>query len=131
MDTMEALSLTRTWAMLLVDGVKDCENRYWYTPHRGPLLTHASKTSDRDDWEWLKKMAPSLPPYDAIPFGCIVGQVTLVDCTRTVTSDWHNPGQYGWYVKDPIAFETPVPYRGRLRLFNVPLDAVPEAKPCH
>jgi len=132
MDTMKALSVTRTWAWLLVHGFKDVENRTWYTNHRGPLLIHASKTNDREDWRrlqrWLQRRGVHVPDYDAIPFGAIVGQVTVFACDRTVSSDWHNPGQYGWYVRDAAPFHTPVPYRGRLQLFNVPLDAVPEAR---
>ena len=130
MDTMmKALSVTRTWAWLLVHGHKDVENRTWYTNHRGVLLIHASNTSDRDDWEWLHGQGWPVPDYDLIPYGCIVGQVTVTDCTREQTSEWHLPAQYGWYVKNAVAFEHPVAYRGWLQLFNVPLDTVPEARP--
>jgi ASCH domain len=37
-----ALSVRQPWAWLIVNGVKDNENRSWRTDHRGPLLIHAS-----------------------------------------------------------------------------------------
>ena len=42
-DSMKAISVTRTWAHLLVAGVKPVENRTWRTDYCGPLLIHASK----------------------------------------------------------------------------------------
>jgi len=33
---------------------------------------------------------------------------------------WH------WHLCDPLAFSEPVPWRGRQRFFNVPIDELPE-----
>lgn len=117
------MSVRQPWAWLLVSGVKPVENRSWYTRHRGPLLIHAARTIDTQALAALRAECPELPEAATIT-GAIVGRVTLVDCTRTVRSDWHEPGMYGWYVTDAVEFAQPVLWRGRLMLFDVPEEAI-------
>jgi predicted transcriptional regulator len=45
---MKAISIRQPWAQLVVEGVKDIENRNWFTMHRGRLYIHASKTFEKD-----------------------------------------------------------------------------------
>lgn len=40
---MKALSVRQPYAWLIVNGIKDIENRTWRTGYRGPVLIHASK----------------------------------------------------------------------------------------
>jgi hypothetical protein len=41
---MKAITIKQPWAFLIVEGVKDIENRTWKTNFRGRVLIHASKT---------------------------------------------------------------------------------------
>jgi len=52
--------------------------------------------------------------------------VTLADVVTASSSEWFN-GPYGWVLAEPHYFEEPVPYRGRLGLFEVPDEMVTAA----
>ena len=50
---MKAISLKQPWADLIVNGIKDIENRTWKTSYRGKLFIHASKSFDRKGYLWI------------------------------------------------------------------------------
>lgn len=127
---MKVLSIRQPWAYLIVAGYKDIENRKWYTNHRGPLLIHASKAVDPNDFpmqrEWIREAGIDIP--EDLPRGAIVGSVTLTD-----VHDWASPpytgfvsgqvkyspspwfeGPYGFKMEDAVEFHQPIPYRGSL-----------------
>jgi len=75
---------------------------------------------------------------DTMPRGAIIGMVNLVetfqfgtdrskeyiksrtmdDCIREVVfGDW-TKGRWGWRVSDPVIFETPIPAKGQLSIWN-------------
>lgn len=105
---MKGLSVKQPWASLIVDGIKDVENRSRYTQYRGPLLIHASKVHD------------AVPLAETLPAGAIIGQVNLVDCCKRSASPWAEMGKYHWVLSDARPFDKPVPYPGRLGLFDAP-----------
>ncbi|MGI6375172.1 MAG: ASCH domain-containing protein [Anaerolineae bacterium] len=125
---MKAISIHQPWADLIVLGDKDIENRSWTTRHRGRVLIHAGLTVERDavadlqawarenDWEY-----PDQPDT-----GCLLGFVTLADVVTESDSGWFN-GPFGWVLTEPHYFQEPVPYRGRLGLFEVPDELVAAA----
>ena len=52
---MKAISLMQPWAWMMTHGLpgipmKDIENRKWQTRFRGPVLVHASKTWDKENF---------------------------------------------------------------------------------
>ena len=57
LQRLPALSVRQPWAWLIVNGVKDIENRLWRTHHRGPSLIHASLSAGgcTDDIEWVER----------------------------------------------------------------------------
>lgn len=117
---VKALSVRQPWAWLVVRGTKPVENRTWSTPHRGPLVIHASRTFDREGYAHLRMRWPSLdlPHRSSYRVGGIVGRVRLVDCVRSHDSPWFE-GPWGWVLEDPeeLPFRT---FRGSLGLFDVP-----------
>lgn len=136
-DTLTALTIHQPWAWAIFHG-KSVENRTWPTSYRGPLLIHAGKTRewyDREDAaDWREWYGVSLPGWDSLPKGAIVGRVTLVDCVR---ADPNRPffapgrgpcpwaeGPWLWVLADPVEFATPVPYRGAQGLFQVPASVL-------
>lgn len=89
---MKVLSIKPPWADLILDGIKDIENRTWKTSYRGPLLIHSE--------------------------GAIRGKIDLVDIVSASDSPWFQ-GPYGWALKNPIRFRIAIVYRGRLGLFEI------------
>lgn len=135
------ISVRQPWAMALVLGIKDVENRSWPTSYRGPLLIHAGKTLDEDGVYAIS--ADLLTPWtdasraklrDAgvlsvrdLTLGAIIGRVDLVDCVRNSQSRWanHETGTWHWCVRNAERFATPVTFSGRLGIFGVPRERVP------
>lgn len=120
---MMALSVCQPWAWLIVSGHKAIENRTWPTRHRGPLLIHASKSQTyAGAWSELAVDVPELPEWNKLVFGAVVGKVRLVDVRSfsDVRGRRWAEGPFCWMLEDPQAFERPVPFSGKLKLFPVP-----------
>ena len=135
---MKALSIRQPWAHLILCGLKDVENRTWSTDYRGPLVIHAGVKVDpgwvdgakevtrrggtsAPWWVMLEAGAGVSSQVDVVTTtkrGCILGIVDLVDVVTESDSPWFF-GPYGWVLANPRVLPTPVPYRGRLRLFDV------------
>lgn len=111
---MKCLSLWQPWASLLVAGAKRVETRGRPFHYRGPLLIHAAKKWDTEQW-MLCQAEPfhsalvglGYPrqvgkPDRCLPLGCIVGRVDVVACVPTHSvaakvQPGHPPGFFeGW-----------------------------------
>lgn len=119
-EGMKAISVRQPWAGLIVLGVKDIENRTWFTLHRGPLLIHASKARDEEVIQRAIKALSEAGHHvtpDDFPLGGIVGQVDVIDCVQEHGSEWFD-GPWGWVLENAqrLAFR---PLRGKLGLFTV------------
>lgn len=137
---MKALSILQPWAWLIVNAGKDIENRSWRTPYRGWFLVHAGKTYPRvehdEEAEWLKDdFGITLPPYEQMQRGGVVGQARIVDCVREHESRWKADEQWGFVLTDqkPLVF---TPFRGQLGWFDIPRELVAAAQgaslnPCY
>lgn len=121
---MKALSLKQPWAWLMVNGIKDIENRKWRTNYRGPLLIHASKTWDQEGYKFILntveyRQRPFIPAKEDYDFGALIGMVNIVDCVDHHPSKWFF-GPYGFVFENPEIWKDPIPYKGQLSLFEVP-----------
>lgn len=118
---MRALSVRQPWAWLIIQGHKPVENRSRRTSHRGPLLIHAAKGMTSDEYGEAKLLAHSLgvtvPDFDELERGGIVGQVDVIDCVTEHPSPYFF-GKYGYVLKDaqPLPFRE---YKGQLGIFEV------------
>lgn len=121
-----ALTLYQPWATAIVRGAKTIENRGWSTDYRGLLLIHAGKKWDADGAAWIYDTFDLEFGADTSVRGAIVGAVDLVE----VTSDpeeadpWAFEGSYHWRLGNAIAFETPIPMRGKLGLWSADPSAI-------
>lgn len=118
---MKVIVIRQPWAWLIVNGLKDIENRSWRTRYRGPLLIQAStrKPSKREMEVFrvfARKRGAKLP--DKFEFGGIVGRVQLDDCVDKSRSKWFE-GPVGWVVSKPKKLPF-TPLKGRLGLFDPP-----------
>lgn len=115
---MKALSIKQPWAWLILHGGKDIENRNWATKVRGPILIHASKGMTRGEYEDVKVFCGvSMPKFEDLERGGIVGQVEITGCVRESKSQWFF-GEYGFTLENP----KPLPfreYKGALGFFDV------------
>lgn len=153
---MKAISIRQPWAWLIVrpdlsgqsgldaiarQGLKDVENRTWGTSHRGPVLIHASKGITRGEYEdvedYLSELFETgpfdatwitLPKFEELERGGIVGMANITDCLCDSGSRWHIPGSYGFVLADARALPF-TPLKGALGLFDVPDHLVPGLVP--
>jgi hypothetical protein len=126
---MKVLTVLQPLAWAIVAGHKQVENRTWSTPHRGLLLIHAGKSrallrAYRGRKHLDDQGTIALPDLSALPLGCIVGAVRLVDCL-TARQAAHRrlafvAGPLCWHLTDAVAFASPIPVRGQLGLWRLP-----------
>ena len=139
---MRALSIRQPWAWLIVNGrvehpdgritgYKDIENRTWPLPAamKGQrVYIHAGKNPDTHmGWQSAYSMVYEALEGDSgvlegmsniAAYGAIVGEVTIVDCVTESDSPWF-VGPQGFRLANPVAYETQIPYSGRLGFFDV------------
>ncbi|MBD8671563.1 ASCH domain-containing protein [Pseudomonas lurida] len=125
---MKALSIRQPWAWLILNGGKDVENRSRNTKLRGRFLIHASQGMTRAEYNaasWIAgPLGITLPPFEELDRGGIVGSVELVDCVDSSTSPWYM-GEKAYILRDPrpIPF---LPYKGQLGFFEIPTHLLPQ-----
>jgi hypothetical protein len=118
---MKAISIKQPWAWLIVNGLKDIENRDWITWERGHVLIHAGKQFDNEGYAWIAEHMQSvfeqMPEPNQYDMGGVVGECEIVDCVVESTSPWFF-GPFGFVIRDakPLPF---MPCRGRLGFFEV------------
>ena len=124
---MKVLSVQQPWAELIVVGYKDVENRVRRSHYRGRLLIHASGKIDKWGMEDILAALREGGNEEAAAFlavaptGCIVGQVEMVDCVTEHPSDWFD-GPFGYVLANPLYFETPIPMKGKLGIYDLPVE---------
>lgn len=126
---MKALSIKQPFAYLICAGFKDIENRNWSTKFRGRIYVHAAK---RDDWNeatddfiygvFSGDVPSRIPRLGTNPeqFGAIIGEVDIVDCVTESKSPWF-VGKFGFVLRNPTLYATPIPCRGKLGFWEVGL----------
>lgn len=133
---MIALAVRQPWAFLLVNDLKDVENRSRRPPEKyvgARVLLHASAQPEFDraaafglvcDRLGVKDRAAQLEWWHRLrrmggtQTGGIVGEFTLAGYTRESSSPWAEAGMWHWLVKDArmLPFR---PCRGQLGFFEV------------
>lgn len=121
---LPALSIRQPWAWLILHAGKDIENRTWRTSFRGRVLIHAAKNMTRTEYEECEDFLASrclcgrlsLPAFDALQRGGIVGVADITGCWVKHQSSWFT-GPYGFSLAkaEPLPL---VPCRGALGFFR-------------
>ncbi|MDE2106620.1 MAG: ASCH domain-containing protein [Patescibacteria group bacterium] len=132
---MKALSIKQPWAHLIVNGIKDIENRDWPTKQRGIVAVHSSAKLERAEMKSACDLLMQICiPFSArrfqdekFPTGSILGTVEIVDCVAESDSLWFF-GKYGFVLQNPVAFDVPIPCRGALGFWNVPENILPQMR---
>jgi ASCH domain-containing protein len=116
---MKAISIRQPWAQLVIEGIKDIENRNWFTKYRGKLYIHAAKTFERDAAEQLLISHPHLKQiiFDSTKLlGCVIGHVEMKNCVQFHPSEWFQ-GKYGFVLQGPKKMK-PYYIKGKLNIFD-------------
>ncbi len=131
-----AVSLTQPWATMVALGYKTYETRTWTPKYRGLLAIHAAKGFDaeaiavcrRDPFRRLL-IASGYTTPGAIPLGCVLAIVNLVDIVPTelvsptlplleqALGDY-TPGRQAWHFSNLAQLKEPVTAKGALNLWH-------------
>jgi len=133
---MKALSFHQPRAEQIIRGIKTVDVRTWQVQYRGPLVIHAS-SKRRDGRCRVLGFDP-----DALDYGALIGTVEVTEivpldeATYEALREEHllddpfpSGPCYGWRLANPRRFDAPIPYRGRMRLFEVDLERAREGAP--
>ena len=132
---MKAITIKQPWASLIIRGGKDIENRDWKGHIRGVVAIHSSARLDPEEMEGACDLMSGFVPRfsaakfkrDDFPLGAILGTVEIVDCVDRSSSPWFS-GKFGFVLKNPVAFEKPIPCKGALGFWWVPEVITEEAR---
>ena len=117
------LSVRQPWAWLLMEGIKDVENRSWSTDYRGTVHLHASKTETGYEYKKaqnlikVKQLEVTLPPLEQLEVGGVIGTIDIIDCVPRHPSPWYIEGNYAFVMANPRKGKF-IPLKGQLRLFH-------------
>ncbi|AJM93375.1 ASCH domain-containing protein [Nitrosopumilus piranensis] len=124
---MKCLSVSQPFADLIILGKKTIELRKWNTNFRGELLIHSPLKIRKEDCKRLKIDKKFVT-------GAIVGKVEIYDVKNydsqnqvKLDQKFHFASKnfhyrsYGFLLKNAKPFRIPIPYKGRLGLFDVEL----------
>jgi len=135
---MKAITVRQPWAWAIMRGGKDVENRSRNIAgsYRGPVVIHAGKSHDEDDYYDVQDLLRSgIDIPDRMAFGCVLGVVDLVGVHGSTNlgcnsprcvSEWAVLGQMHLELTDPRPFSRPIPYRGALGMWEFPDELLPE-----
>lgn len=125
---MKVLSVKQPWAALLVNGIKDIENRTRRTTFRGRILIHASSAkmsgSIADYLNQRQTMAMMDSQVDVdnlretLKTGYIIGSIEIYDCVKGDDSVWAENNVWNWKVRNPVLFNKPIRAKGKLGLWE-------------
>ena len=120
---MKALSIRQPWAWLVVNGLKDVENRSWVTSFRGRVYIHASAKCTRREYKEAVDFVSSIdksikiPPLGDLCRGGVIGEVEIVGCVNESDSPWF-VGAYGFELRNARVLRFH-PCKGRLGFFRI------------
>jgi hypothetical protein len=119
---VKALTIRQPWAGLIVDGIKDVENRNQRTHLRGRICVHASLRPAIEP-EVLRLMLSR----HQTQYGAVIGTVEIIDCIRDANSSWASPHMWHWVLADARPLRTAIPFTGQLGFFGVPDRYLPRS----
>lgn len=119
---MRVLTVRQPWAWAICFAGKDVENRAFPAPMIGERIgIHAAKRIDPMAFAALRRRGWDVPSSDDLPTGLIVATTTIVDLSRSSTSEWARRGMWHWILADTQVLARPVPHRGSMALSSTEL----------
>lgn len=118
---MRCLAVQQPLAWAICAGFKRIENRTWQTPYRGQVAIVASG-KQTEAKRALDEFTGGRLPEGTITYSAILGTATLSDIvplSEEVENDPFASGPYCWMLREPKLFQTPIPTKPKLRLYNL------------
>jgi activating signal cointegrator 1 len=123
---MKAVTLIQPVASLVVLDACRLEVRAWRIAHRGRVAIYASRAfplgarelCEREPVRSALRVSLGHDDWRRLPLGALIGTVDLIDCTPV--EDDSPPWNWAWVLDNPKPLTQPIPYRGRLGIFDVP-----------
>ena len=137
---MKAFTVYQPYAYAIIAGLKLNETRPRRTNIRGRVAVHAAKL---DAWKSGILEAGTMPEIEKmlsdhqgtgnraahLVYGAVLGTVEIVDCVpveeiihtlseREKALGDYSPGRFAWVLRNPVAFSTPVPAKGKQGWWN-------------
>lgn len=139
-DDVRVLSVRQPWAASIIWFGKDRENRTRRMNYRGPLLIHSSLPEPVWGEFLTVRDTAVMPPAwtdERRTRGAILGMVTVTGCHHAddcfqgfkvpwrerYCSPWAHLGKFHIELSEPRPLPEPVPCKGKLGLWRLPLDA--------
>lgn len=134
---MKGFSLWQPWGSLWLTDRKINETRDWQTNHRGWLIVQAAMVPmKKKDFEGDRIAEICVAEFGSswmtsLPRGAIIGAVRLTGCHSMAKfapehdddlecGNWADD-RFAWHRDHFFNLDTPIPWRGQQRLFDVPI----------
>lgn len=134
---MKALSIRHPHVTAILAGRRPLEVRAHATRHRGDLLLHAAAAfggREQEELARIRALGVAVDAPEPGERGALVGLAQLVDCHPMSGPDWDRAlleprdGEWwAWELAGIERFPDPIPYRGRLFMWEVPDTEFEEA----
>ena len=116
LEGIKIVKVKQPWALHLVRGIKDCENRTWRTTGWVAIASSKARPTKKL-WSALAERTRHVLNYQAIPrseyeYQHILGMIKVQCCEPDRLpwpTVWHNKPDYAWMVQEAWEFEKPIP----------------------
>lgn len=110
--TFATLMVAQPFAQLIIDKIKDVENRSKNCKIRGMVALYASRSKASWRFEGMEEMGFTYDP-DGLDYGKILGFVEIVSVIEpgkrsSYKGEWHHKGSYGICISNVIKLKNPV-----------------------
>lgn len=123
---MKALTIKQPWLALLLSGEKPCEYRSWTTPYRGRIYLHAGAA--RATGHAIRSLFPDAPVGALVATALLDGVYRLTESdVGVLTTPYETPlaAEYAWWFSAIEILPAPLPWRGQLGLWSLPMGIEP------
>ena len=123
---MKAFTVYQPYAYAIIAGLKQYETRPRRTHIRGRVAVHAAKGNPKFV---TLAVDMALPDTMKLHYGAVLGTVEIADCVpveeivhtlseREKALGDYSSGRFAWVLRNPVAFSTPVPAKGKQGWWN-------------
>ena len=123
---MKAFTVYQPYAHAIITGLKQYETRPRRTHIRGRVAVHAAKGNPKFV---TLAVDMALPETMKLHYGAVLGTVEIADCVpveeivhtlseREKALGDYSSGRFAWVLRNPVAFSTPVPAKGKQGWWN-------------
>lgn len=118
---IRGLTLWQPMAWAVAAGHKPIENRPW-RPYRDVthVAIHAGQRWHRIHEMQIRRLLGIDVPKQAHRHGCIIAVARIAGVVTKSDSPWFS-GPYGWVLDEVVALDDPVPCKGSLGLWRLPI----------